>query len=117
MKGLALVGAMALALVVAAASLSGVGGGAGLPPIMLGGTPLGLVGTPGSLWVLTCDRRCSGEGRRSVGRIVRIDTPTGRVQDAIAIDRPGAFAVAPGGSTRQTSGAARCAGSIRAPCA
>lgn len=61
--------------------------------IRLGGTPLQLVATRDSLWVLTCDRRCSGEGRTSVGRVVRVDARTGRVVSSVAIDRPGAIAV------------------------
>jgi len=63
--------------------------------IRLGGTPLQLVGARDSLWLSTCDRRCSGEARRSVGRIVHINARTGRVVDSVAIDRPDALAVGP----------------------
>ncbi len=65
--------------------------------IRLGGMPLELVGTRGSLWVLTCDRRCSGEARRSVGRIVRIDAREGRVLASVALSRPHALAVGANG--------------------
>lgn len=65
--------------------------------IRLGGTPLELVGTRDSLWVLTCERRCSGEARRSVGRIVRIDAREGRVVASVAISRPHALAVGASG--------------------
>lgn len=61
--------------------------------IRLGGTPLELVGTRDSLWVLTCDRRCSGEARTSVGRIVHIDAQTGRVVASVPLSRPHALAV------------------------
>lgn len=61
--------------------------------IGLDGTPLALVGTRDSLWVLTCDRRCSGEARRSVGRIIRIDPREGRVLASVPIGRPHALAV------------------------
>ena len=61
--------------------------------IRLGGTPLELVGAGNSLWVLTCDRRCSGEARSSVGRLVRIDAQTGRVAAFIPLSRPHGLAV------------------------
>ena len=65
--------------------------------IRVGGTPLELVGTPDSIWVLTCDRRCSGEARRSVGRIVHIDARSARVVASAPISRPHALAVGPSG--------------------
>lgn len=65
--------------------------------IRLGATPLELVGTRDSLWVLTCDRRCSGEARRSVGKIVRIDPRQGRVLASVPLSRPHAIAVGSGG--------------------
>ena len=54
---------------------------------------LQLVSGQGSLWVLTCDRGCSGQGKRSVGRIVRIDPRSGRVVASVVLARPGAIAV------------------------
>jgi sugar lactone lactonase YvrE len=51
----------------------------------------------GSLWVLTCDRGCTGEARRSRGRIIRLDPRTGRVVASAAIPRPGTIAVAADG--------------------
>ncbi|MBD0329276.1 MAG: hypothetical protein ICV64_04150 [Thermoleophilia bacterium] len=74
------------------------GAGAGSPtaaPIDLGGRVVQLVGAHGSLWVLTCDRRCGGEGRRSVGRVVRIDPRSGRPARSASLPRPGALAVGP----------------------
>ncbi len=62
--------------------------------LRLGGIPLQIVSGRGSLWVVTCDRRCSGEGRRSTGRVIRIDPRRGRVTAAAALQRPGAIAVA-----------------------
>jgi hypothetical protein len=66
-------------------------------PMHLGATPLELVGTRDSLWLLTCDRRCSGEARTSAGRIVRIDSREGRVLASAPISRPQALAVGSGG--------------------
>lgn len=63
------------------------------PSVRLGGNTLELFSAHGSLWVVTCDRRCTGEGRRSEGRIVRIDPGRGRVLATGAIERPGAVAV------------------------
>jgi streptogramin lyase len=65
--------------------------------IRLAGQPLELVGTPDSLWVLTCVRRCSGEARRSTGRIVRIDPRDGRVLASVPLSRPHAIAVGSSG--------------------
>jgi streptogramin lyase len=61
--------------------------------ISVGGSPLAVMSARGSLWVLTCDRRCSGEARRSVGRIVRVDPRRGRVVASTRLARPGALAV------------------------
>jgi streptogramin lyase len=65
--------------------------------IRLAGQPLELVGTPDALWVLTCVRRCSGEARRSTGRIVRIDPRDGRVLASVPLSRPHAIAVGSSG--------------------
>lgn len=61
--------------------------------VRTGGTPLGLVAAGNSLWELTCDRRCSGEARLSVGRILRIDPVRGRVLASARVSRPSTFAV------------------------
>ena len=63
----------------------------------LGGTPLQLVSADGALWALTCDHACSGEGKRSVGRIVEIDPRNARVIASTKLARPGAIAVGTGG--------------------
>jgi hypothetical protein len=65
--------------------------------LRLGGTPLQMLAGRSSLWVLTCDRRCSGEARRSTGRIVRIDPQSGRVVASASLQRPGALAVGTSG--------------------
>lgn len=66
------------------------------PSILIGGSPLELIAARGSLWVLVCDRGCSGEARRSVGRLVRIDPRRERVVGAVAVDHPGGIAVTAG---------------------
>lgn len=79
------------------ASAAGVTTERGSAPIRLNGSPLAMQGTRDTLWVLTCDRGCTGEARRSVGRIVRIDARRGRVVASIKLARPRAFAVGAGG--------------------
>jgi streptogramin lyase len=63
----------------------------------LGGTPLQLVSADGALWALTCDHACSGQGKRSIGRIVEIDPRTERVIASTKLARPGAIAVGTSG--------------------
>lgn len=65
--------------------------------LVLGGAPLQLVAAGGALWALTCDHGCSGEGKRSVGRIVEIDPQNGRVIASTRLARPGAIAVGASG--------------------
>jgi hypothetical protein len=64
--------------------------------IHVGGRPLRLIGTGDTLWMLTCDRGCSGEGRRSAGRIVRIDLSRKRVAGVLAVSHPSNLTVAGG---------------------
>lgn len=52
-----------------------------------------LLAGQGSLWVLTCERGCSGEARGSSGRIVRIDPRTQRVVASAELPRPLTIAV------------------------
>ena len=59
----------------------------------LAGVPLQMVSALGALWVLTCDRGCSGEARDSRGEIVRIDPHNGRVTASAELQRPGAVAI------------------------
>jgi streptogramin lyase len=68
-------------------------GGRPGPSVRVGGAPLQLVSGHGSLWVLTCDRGCSGEARSSLGRIVRIDPRAARVTASINVARPQQIAV------------------------
>ena len=92
-----------IAICVALATAVCVGAAAAQPresderSLRLGGTPLALIAAKGSLWALTCEQRCSGEARRSAGRIIRIDPRTARIKTAAPIDRPGAIAVAADG--------------------
>jgi streptogramin lyase len=66
--------------------------------IDLGSTPLQLVAARGALWALTCDHGCSGEGKRSVGRLVEIDPRNARViASSTKLARPGAIAVGTSG--------------------
>jgi len=52
----------------------------------------------GWAWALTCDERCSeDDGRRSVGRVLRLDPISGEVQASIAVQRPHAIAAGEGG--------------------
>ena len=62
-----------------------------------GGTPYALVAGHGSLWLLTCDRGCSGEAREAAGRIERIDPHDGRVVGSTVVHRPHAIAVGAAG--------------------
>jgi hypothetical protein len=78
---------LALGLVFAA-------GAARAPNVLeLHGRPLQLVAGRGSLWVLTCDRGCSGEARRSSGRIIRIDPLRERVVASARLSDPSALGV------------------------
>jgi streptogramin lyase len=45
------------------------------------------------LWLLTCDRGCSGEAKRSIGRVIEIDPRANKVVDSLQLARPGAIAV------------------------
>src|SRR5438552_268130 len=65
--------------------------------VNLGGTPLQLVSQDGALWVLTCDHACSGEGKRSIGRIVEINPQPARVTASTKLARLGAIAVGTSG--------------------
>jgi streptogramin lyase len=83
----------ALVLVATAFLAQPVSGRAQERTVRVSGTPLAFVSGRGSLWVLTCDRGCTGEARSSVGRIVRIDPRTGRVSASVKVDRPQAITV------------------------
>lgn len=48
------------------------------PVIDVGGRTVDLIAGRRSLWVLTCDRRCTRQPRPSVGRLVRLDPQSGR---------------------------------------
>jgi streptogramin lyase len=59
----------------------------------LGGVPLHVLSAHGLLWLLTCDRGCSGEAKRSVGRVIEIDPRTNKVIGSVQLAHPGAIAV------------------------
>jgi streptogramin lyase len=80
-------------LVVGFGSIPAAKAGSESAAIPAGGSPLALIAAGGSLWVLTCDKRCSGEGRRSVGRLARIDPHRKRPLASVTVERPGALAV------------------------
>src|SRR5712691_2359664 len=61
--------------------------------LRLGGRPLELVAAEDSLWLLTCDRGCSGEARHSIGRIARVDPRSVHVTESVTVRRPQALAV------------------------
>ncbi len=82
----------AFAVIAAAA-----GGGTVAESLRLGGAPLQLVSGGGKLWVLVCDRGCSGQAKRSVGRVIEIDARSGRVIASATLARPGAIAIGPSG--------------------
>src|SRR2546427_10626205 len=65
--------------------------------LRVGGTTMQIVAGRGSLWVLTCDSGCTGEARRSKGRIVRVDPRSAHVVESTIVRRPEAFAVGAGG--------------------
>ncbi len=84
-------------LTLGASGLSSAGLPAGAGSVRVGGNVIELVSGRGSLWALTCDQRCSGEARRSVGRVVRIDPHSGRIQGSTRLTDPGALAVGAAG--------------------
>jgi hypothetical protein len=65
--------------------------------VILPGDALDLAVGEGSVWVLTCDRRCGDDGRRSEGSVVRVDPATGRSAKSATVMRPHALAVGEGG--------------------
>lgn len=88
---------LCLVLGVLAVAAAASGGGTVIQPLRLGGVPLQLLSARGELWLLTCERGCTGEARHSVGQVVEIDPHTGKVIASARIDRPGAIAVGLGG--------------------
>lgn len=65
--------------------------------VRVGGNVMKLVSARGSLWALTCDQYCSGEARRSVGRVLRIDPQSGRILTSATLPDPGDLAVGAAG--------------------
>ncbi len=89
--------ALMLAVLAIAAAAPTLAGNPTPRSLRLGGTPLQLVSAQGELWLLTCDHRCSGEAKRSSGRVLEIDPHRGRVVASAVLERPGVIAVGPGG--------------------
>lgn len=90
------VSTLAALLLVAAAAPASQGRDVGRA-LRLGGTPLQLLAGRGSLWVLTCDRGCTGEARHSTGRVIRVDPRTAGVVASATIPRPLTIALGAGG--------------------
>jgi hypothetical protein len=88
-----------LSLLLCAFAMTGAAadGGTVAESLRLGGAPLQLVSSGGTLWVLVCDRGCSGQAKRSVGRVIEIDARSGQVIASATLARPGAIAVGPSG--------------------
>jgi streptogramin lyase len=59
----------------------------------VGGRPVELLAGQGSLWLVTCNRLCTEQGRQAQGRIIRIDPRTARVVASGRLPRPGVAAV------------------------
>jgi streptogramin lyase len=59
----------------------------------LGGEPLASVANGGSIWVLTCDRNCTGTARRSQGRLVRVNAQTAHIVSSVPVNDPTQLAV------------------------
>jgi DNA-binding beta-propeller fold protein YncE len=66
------------------------------PVVALPGDALDIAVAEGSVWILTCDRRCGDDGRRSEGSVVRVDPATGRSVRSATVIRPHAFAIGEG---------------------
>lgn len=47
-------------------------------------------------WALTCDRRCSGDRRNSMGSVVRVDMASGRALDSVTLRNASDIAVGEG---------------------
>lgn len=86
-----------LLLTVLSIGVTGSVGATTAQPQPLGGVPLQLLSARGLLWLLTCDHGCSGEARRSVGRVIELNPHIGKVIASVKLARPGAIAVGPGG--------------------
>jgi streptogramin lyase len=66
-------------------------------PGVLPGEALDVAVGDGSVWAITCDRRCDDDGRQSEGSLVRVDPTTSRVVASATVARPHALAVGEGG--------------------
>ena len=64
--------------------------------VVLSGTPIQVMSALGSVWVLTCERNCSGPALHSSGQLVRVSASTGRIVQRIDVVDPTAFAVGAG---------------------
>jgi streptogramin lyase len=62
-------------------------------PGVLPGQAIDVAVGEGSVWVLTCNRRCGDDGRRSEGSLVRIDPVTKQALASAHVARPHALAV------------------------
>jgi streptogramin lyase len=96
---IAAVAATALMLVVAVVVVTSVPTDRSLAAevtIPIGGTPLQSVPSKGLVWVLTCDRLCSGTESGSSGRLVAVDARSATVISSFPVAEPSALAVGEG---------------------
>jgi streptogramin lyase len=96
--------ARTIGLVAAMASLTTACGPARVQPSSYSGTEarpgssvLGVGVGEGWAWALTCDERCSeADGRRSAGRVLRLDPVSAEIRASVGVQRPHAVAVGEG---------------------
>jgi hypothetical protein len=89
---LVVAGAGSFALIRAVAPLNRVAGAG----IRVGGTPMAVVDAFDSIWVLTCDQDCGGDGRGAMGRVVRVDPTSRAILASVEIPHPQALAAGEG---------------------
>ncbi|HEY5344275.1 MAG TPA: hypothetical protein VIJ66_11545, partial [Solirubrobacteraceae bacterium] len=92
--GAAALGILAIAIATGSFSSSADQSVAAEAGMRLAGAPLQATSGLGSVWVLTCERDCSG--RQSAGQIVRVDSRTGEISQRINVVDANAFAIGAG---------------------
>lgn len=94
----------AAGLAITVVGFGGAFGCGGEGPVASAGAPvqraqaLDTATTRDSVWILTCTRRCSGEGRRSKGEVLRASSKNGRIYSRTAVAHPHALAADEGGA-------------------
>jgi hypothetical protein len=64
--------------------------------LVLSGTPIQVTSALGAVWVLTCERNCSGRALHGSGQLIRVSASTGRIVQRIDVVDPTAFAIGGG---------------------